>query len=240
MNETAAHLFFPGEDPIGKRLQVWWNHSPIVEIVGVVGDIRHSQLNTPPDPCLFMPNDQQPFPFTSLVVRTNGDPLTLTSSVRQQIRKVDADQGVAKVETMTELVATSIARPRIESFVLMAFGFIAMVLASIGLYGVIAYSVAQRSREIGIRLALGATARSIFSAVLVEGFRLTLLGLLVGLTGAFLLTRYLRSLLFETQPSDPLTLCIVAGLIATISLLACYWPAHRAMNVDPAVMLHEE
>lgn len=240
LNQTAARLFFPHEDPIGKRLRVWWNHSPTVQIVGVAGDIRHSQLNSPPDPCLFMPNDQQPFPFTSLVVRTSGDPLPLTAAIRQQIREIDADQGVAKVETMTELVADSIARPRVESFVLTAFGCIAIILACIGQYGVISYSVTQRSRDIGIRLALGATASRVFRSVLVEGLRLTVVGLLVGLGGVLLLVRYLRSLLFEIQPTDPPTLFSVFGLIVAISLLACYWPAQRATKVDPAVTLREE
>ncbi|MBV9743949.1 MAG: ABC transporter permease [Acidobacteriia bacterium] len=240
LNQTAARLFFPHEDPIGKRLTVWWNHSPTVQIVGVAGDIRHSQLNSPPDPCLFMPNDQQPFPFTSLVVRTSGDSLALTAAIRQEIREVDADQGVAKVETLTELVADSIARPRVQSFVLTAFGCIAIILASIGLYGVISYSVTQRSRDIGIRLALGATASRVCRSVLVEGLRLTAVGLLVGLGGVLLLVRYLRSLLFEIQPTDPPTLLSVFGLIVAVSLLACYWPAQRATKVDPAVTLREE
>jgi putative ABC transport system permease protein len=240
LNQTAAGLFFPHEDPIGKRLRVWWNHSPTVQIVGVAGDIRHSQLNSPPDPCLFMPNDQQPFPFTSLVVRTSGDPLALTGAIRQQIRDVDADQGVSKVETMTQLVSDSVARPRVESFVLTTFGFLAIILACIGLYGVISYSVTQRSRDIGIRLALGAATFSIFRSVLVEGLRLTVVGMLVGLAGVLLLMRYVRSLLFEIQPTDPLTLFSVFSLIIAVSLLACYWPAHRATTVDPAVTLREE
>ena len=240
LNQTAAQMFFPHEDPIGKRLKVWWNHSPAVEVVGVAGDIRHSQLNTPPDPCLFMPNDQQPFPFTSLVVRTSGDPVALTTAIRQCIREVDADQGVAKVETMTEIVADSIARPRVESLVLTAFGLIAIIVACMGLYGVIAYSVTQRSREIGIRLALGATASHVFRSVVADGLRLTTVGLSLGLAGVSFLVRYLRSLLFEVRPSDPLTLCSVVGLIAATSLLACYWPARRAIRIDPAVTLREE
>jgi putative ABC transport system permease protein len=153
---------------------------------------------------------------------------------------VDADQGVAKVETMTELIAGSIARPRIESFLLSVSGSIALLLACIGLYGVIAHSVEQRSREIGIRLALGATAPSVFRKVLFDGLRLTLLGLLVGLTGALMLTRYIRTLLFEIQSNDPITLRSVTIHMVVVSVLACYWPARRAMSVDPAAMLREE
>lgn len=240
LNQAAARVFFLHEDPIGKRLKVWWNNSPVVTIVGIARDIRHSQLTSAPDPCLFMPNDQAPFPFTALVVRTVGDPRALTAAIREQIRQVDADQGISKIETMTEMVAGSIARQRVETILLTAFGSVALLLACIGLYGVIAYSVAQRSREIGIRLALGASMLIVFRNVLAGGFRLTMLGLLIGLSGALVLTRYLRSLLFETQPGDPVTLVGVAALIAIVSLVACYWPAYRAMKVDPAAMLHEE
>ena len=241
LNQTAAHMLFPGEDPIGKQVKVWWaDPSPIVEIVGVARDIRHSQLNSPPDPCLFMPNDQQPFPFTSLVVRTVSNPLALASAIRQQIRQIDADQGVAKVATLTQMVAGSIARPRVEAFLLAIFGSTALALACIGLYGVVAYSVAQRFREIGLRMALGASAPSVFRTILADGFRLTLMGLLSGLASGFLLARYVRSLLFEIEPNDPMTLCAVTSIILVVSLIACCWPAYRATTVDPASMLREE
>ena len=240
LNQTAARMFFPHEDAIGKRLKVWWNNSPVVTVVGIARDIRHSQLTSAPDPCLFMPNDQAPFPFTALVVRTAGDPRALTSAIREQMRQVDADQGVSKVETMTEMVAGSIARQRIETVLLSTFGSVALLLACIGLYGVIAYSVARRSREIGIRLALGASTLVVFRNVLASGLRLTILGMAVGLSGALVLTRYLRSLLFEIQPGDPVTLVGVAALIAVLSVVASYWPAQRAMKVDPAAILHEE
>jgi ABC-type lipoprotein release transport system permease subunit len=240
LNQAAARLLFPDDDPIGKRVQVWWNRSPIVEIVGVATDIRHSQLNSAPEPCLFMPNDQQPFPFSSLVVRTVGDPTYLAAAVRRQIRQVDADQGIAKVETMQELVADSIARPRFESLLLSAFAFVALSLACVGTYGVVAYSATQRSRELGIRVALGASRLSVFQIILGDGFGMTMLGLLAGLGSALLLTQYLRSLLFEIQPDDPSTLAAVAGTLAGVGLLACYFPARRAMNVDPSITLREE
>lgn len=240
LNESAARIFFPREDPMGKRMKVWWNNSPVVTIVGIARDIRQSQLTTPPDPCLFMPNDQAPFPFTALVVRSAGDPRALIPAVREQIREVDSDQGISKINTMTEMVAGSIARQRVETILLSTFGSVALLLACVGVYGVIAYSVAQRSREIGIRLALGATLVVVFRNVIAGGFRLTMVGLLIGLSGALVLTRYLRSLLFEVQPSDPVTLVGVAGLIAVVSLVACYWPAHRATKMDPAAILHQE
>ena len=240
LNQAAARMLFPGENPIGKRVRVWWSQTSPVQIVGVAADIRHSQLNTPPDPCLFMPNDQQPFPFSSLVVRTVGDPAAVTAAIRQQIREVDADQGVAEVESMQQLVADSIARPRLETWLLSAFGFVALSLACLGIYGVIAYSVTQRAREIGIRVALGATRPLVFRMILAGGFRLTAFGLAAGLAGAALLTRFLRGLLFEIRPNDPVTLLVVIALLACVALLACYFPAARAVRVDPGVVLREE
>ena len=240
LNRTAARVLFPNEDAIGKHIRVWWNRSPVVEVVGVVGDIRHSQLNTAPDPCLFLPNDQQPFPFFSLVIRTLGDPGRLAGAVRQQVRAVDQDQGIAEIETMQQLVADSIARPRYEALLFAVFAAVALALSCIGIYGVIAYSVAQRSREIGVRVALGASRQAVFRMILGEGFALTFLGLLVGLCGALALTRFLGSLLFEIQPSDPITLSVAALTLTGVSLLACCFPAQRATGVDPAITLRDE
>lgn len=225
---------------MGKRVKVWWTDTPTVEVVGVVADIRHGGLSTPPDPCLFMPNDQQPFPFTALVVRTIGKPAGLVRAVREQVRMVDADQGISKIEEMQQMVSDSIARPRLEATVLTLFGVIALGLASIGLYGLIAFSVAQRAREIGIRVALGASRAGIFRMILGDGLRLTLIGGMAGLVAITGLTRFLRSLLFEIQPLDPMTLISVMCILIFVSLLACYVPALRATKADPAAVLREE
>jgi putative ABC transport system permease protein len=240
LNETAARMLSPGENPVGKRVKVWWTNTPVVEVVGVVADIRHSAVSTPPDPCLFMPNDQQPFPFTALVVRTVGKPAGLGQAIREQIHMVDADQGVSKIEEMQQMVSDSIARPRLEAVVLTVFGVIALGLASIGLYGLTAFSVAQRAREIGIRVALGASRASVFRMILGDGLRLTLIGGIVGLVAIIALTRFLRSLLFEIQPLDPVTLISVICVLISVSLLACYVPARRATKADPAAVLREE
>jgi putative ABC transport system permease protein len=240
LNQTAAGSLFPGEDAVGKRVRVWWNNAPPLEIVGVAADIRHSQLNTPPDPCLFMPNDQAPFPFSSLVIRAIGEPGNLAPAIREQIRQVDSDQGVAQIESMRQLVADSVARPRLETLLLSGFGFGALLLACIGTYGVIAYSVTQRAREIGIRVALGATRLSVFRMVVGEGIRLTGAGIVIGLAGTIMLGRFLRGLLFDIQPADPVTLLSVSVLLALVAVLACYFPAARAMWTDPAVILREE
>jgi putative ABC transport system permease protein len=135
LNQTAARMFFADQDPLGKRVSVSWNDAREVQIVGVVADIRHSQLHTRPDPCLFLPNAQQPFPFSSLVVRTTGDPLSLAAAVKEQVRQVDPDQGVSEVQTMEQLVADSVASPRLQTLLLSAFGFLALTLACIGIYG---------------------------------------------------------------------------------------------------------
>jgi putative ABC transport system permease protein len=240
LNQSAAHELFPGEEAVGKRVKVEWAKIDVVEVVGVVADIRHSGVSTAPDPCLFMPNDQQPFPYTSLVLRTVGDPGQLEKAMREQIRMVDADQGISKIEEMQQMVADSIARPRLEATVLSLFGVIALALASIGLYGLIAFSVVQRTREIGIRVALGAPRSGMFRMILGDGLHLTAVGTLVGLIGIFGLTHFLRSLLFEIQPLDPATLTCSVGILVIVSLCACYVPARRAMKADPAAVLREE
>jgi len=242
LNQSAAHMLFPNEDAVGKRLKVQWGRggNPIVEVVGVVADIRHDDVSTPPDPCLFMPNDQQPFPFTSLVVRTTGNPGSLENAIREQVRAVDSDQGITKMELLQQMVSDSIARPRLEAVVLTAFGVIALGLACIGLYGLIAFSVAQRIREIGIRVALGASKAGIFRMILGDGLRLTVVGVSLGLAGVVSATRFLRSLLFEINPLDPATLVSVIFALLTVSAIACYLPARRATNADPASVLREE
>jgi len=240
LNQSAARMLFPGEDAVGKRVKVEWTKNDVVEVVGVAADIRHSDVSTPPDPCLFMPNDQQPFPYTALVVRTVGDPAQLENVIREQIRMVDADQGISKIEELQQMVSDSIARPRLEATVLTLFGVIALGLASIGLYGLIAFSVAQRAREIGIRVALGASRAAVFRMILGDGLRLTLIGGIVGLVAIIGLTRFLRSLLFEIQPLDLVTLISVICILVSVSLLACYVPARRATKADPAAVLREE
>jgi putative ABC transport system permease protein len=242
LNQSAAQMLFPDEDAVGKRLRVQWGGggTPLVEVVGVAADIRHDGVSTPPDPCLFMPNDQQPFPFTSLVVRTTGNPANLENELREQIRAVDSDQGIATMEPLQQMVSDSIARPRLETVVLAAFGVIALGLACIGLYGLIAFSVAQRIREIGIRVALGASKAGIFRMILGDGLRLTVVGVLLGLAGVVSSTRFLRSLLYEVNPLDPATLVSVICILLVVSAAACYIPALRATNADPASILREE
>jgi putative ABC transport system permease protein len=240
LNQTAARMLFPGENAVGKRVEVQWSENDVVTVVGVVADIRHEAVNSSPDPCIFMPNEQQPFPFASLVVRTTGDPAVLEQAIREQLKVVDPDQGIAKIELMRQMVSDSIARPRLEAQVLSVFGVIALGLASLGLYGLIAFSVTQRYREIGIRVALGASKATVLRMILGDGLRLAVVGVLVGLVGFIGLIQFLRSLLFEVRPFDPATLISVSCTLLMVSLLATLMPAHRATRVEPAAILRDE
>jgi ABC-type antimicrobial peptide transport system permease subunit len=174
------------------------------------------------------------------VIRTSADPLAVASAVKHEIRNVDPDQGVLEVSKMSSVMADSIARPRLQAVLLGGFGALALILACVGLYGVIAYSVEQRRREMGVRLALGAERGSVLRLVLREGLSLTLVGLAVGLAGSLGVTRYLRTLLFEVQPADPLVFAFVAAVLIFTSAAACYVPARRATRVDPALALRDQ
>ena len=240
LNQTAARALFPGEDPIGKRIKFEWDQNYILQVVGVAAGTRDDSVSAPPDPGLFIPNDQLPYPFVSLVVRTSGDPAQLANAVRDQVRLVDSNQGISKIETMRQLVSDSIARPRLEAMVLTIFGVLALGLACLGLYGLIAFSAAQQAREIGLRVALGASRTRIFRMILGDGLRLTLIGAALGLAGVFALTRFLSSLLFQVQPLDPATLAAVILILLIVSLLAASTPAWRAIKADPASVLRQE
>lgn len=240
LNQSAARMLFDNEDPIGKHLNVAWGEKPEVEVVGVVADIRHGGLQYKPDPCLFLPNRQQPNLRVSLVIRSSGDPAVLAQLVRNQIREVDLDQGISDVMPMDTLISDSMARPRLQTVLLGLFGSIALILACVGIYGVIAYSVEQRTREIGVRVALGAEPRKILRFVFREGLSLTAIGIVLGSCAAFALTRYLSTLLYEVTPTDPTIFGGVIGVLTLVAMAACWFPARRATQVDPAVVLREE
>jgi len=238
INETLARRFFPGKDPIGKRLIAF--NSPR-EIVGVVGDARQGALNLPPSPEIYFPNAQRAFgQQVSLVVRTNADPASLGDAVRRAAQSVNPDAPVFRVRTMREVIAGSIAQERFNTILMTLFAVVAMLLAAIGLYGVMAYSVTQRTREIGIRVAFGARRADVLRLVIRQGLRLVALGLALGLMAALALTRLMKKLLFEVSATDPMTFAGVALLLALVALLACWIPARRAAKVDPMVALRCE
>ena len=239
INRALARAAYPGENPIGKRMRVSWGSDHEVEIVGIAADIHHNGQETPPDPCLFLPQDQNPSGVFSLVVRTNGEP-AVAAAVLAQIHRVNPSQGVWQIQKLGDLVAASTAKPELETSVISIFGFLALALACVGIYAVISYSVAQRVREIGIRLALGATPRSILGQVLREGVLLAAIGIAAGTLAAVALTRYLASLLYAVRPTDPLVYASVASILTAVALAGCYFPARRATRVDPALVLREE
>jgi putative ABC transport system permease protein len=238
INETLARRFFPEEDPIGKRLIAF--NSPR-EIAGVVGDARQGALNLPPSPEIYFPNTQRAFgQQVSLVVRTNVDPASLSDAVRRAAQSVNPDAPVFRVRTMREVMAGSMAQERFNTILMTLFAVVAMLLAAIGLYGVMAYNVTQRAREIGVRVALGAQSADVLRLVVGQGLRLVALGLALGLMTALALTRLMKKLLFEVSATDPAPYAGVALLLALVALLACWIPARRATKVDPMIALRCE
>ena len=240
LNRSAALALFGSENPLGKRLTVSWNNAGQVEIIGVVADIRHRNPQSKPQPCLFLPDKQLPFPLASLVIRTSTDPHLLIPSIKKKIREVDPDQGVASTETMEERIAAVGAQPRVQAWLLTAFSAIALALACIGIYGVISYTVSERTRELGVRIALGADRLRIFGQMLREVLMMAGTGVIVGLLAALALTRYLETLLFEVKPADPAVYASVAILMVVVAGAASYFPSWRATTVDPIVALRDE
>jgi len=203
INQAAARMLYGNENPLGKQLMVQWNGPPQAEIVGIAADSRFDSVQARPEACIFLPNSQRPSLFSGLVIRTAADPLTMIAAVREAIRGVDPEQGVMDTSTMEQRIADSVAQPRLQTTLLGAFGVLALMLACIGIYGVLSYAVSQRVREIGVRLALGATPGAILRQVLSGGLGLAALGLIIGLGSALILTRYMESLLYSVRPNDP-------------------------------------
>jgi putative ABC transport system permease protein len=240
INQAAARMLYPDEDPIGKQLMVDWTGPPQAQIVGVAADSRFEGMQVQPEPFIFLPNSQRPSLFCGLVIRTAGDPVTMTSAVREAIRSVDPQQGVLETSTMEQRITNSVAQPRLQTILLGCFGVLALVLACIGIYGVMAYAVSQRLREMGVRLALGATPGTVLGEILSGGLRLTGLGLFIGLGTALALTRYLEALLYSVRPTDPAVFAMAIATLLVVAVVACYVPARRAARVDPMVVLREE
>jgi putative ABC transport system permease protein len=241
INETLARRFFSQEDPTGKRLFLGFSTQVARRIVGVVGDVKHDTLTRDYAPAVYVPYYQVPWSGRmSLAVRSSAQPSAVLASVREQIRSVDRDLPVFSVMTMNQVLSNSVAQPRFSTLMLGVFAGVALLLAAVGIYGVISYSVSQRTHEMGIRMALGAQPRDIFRLVVGQGMVLTLIGVGVGLAASFALTRFLESLLFGVSATDPATFAGVSVLLAAVALLACYLPARRATRVDPLVALRYE
>jgi putative ABC transport system permease protein len=239
VNQTLVRRYWPNENPLGKQVHLL---SPDVtaSVIGVVGDVRHYSLDEPDLPQIYVAYAQQPHIFASLAVRTAGDPLSLANAVREAIWSVDKEQPVWKVRTLEWLLQRSLGPQRFLLQLLGTFSALALLLASVGIYGVLSYAVTQRTREIGIRAALGATGADILRLVLKQGVKLSLLGLSLGLLAALPLTRLMKGMLFGVNTTDPLTFAGIALLLALVALMACWIPARRATKVDPLVALRCE
>jgi putative ABC transport system permease protein len=243
INQTLAERYFPNENPIGKRFKVGGaerNRNPWMEIVGVVGDVKYTGLDAKPEPAYYLPLTQAAWRAVYLVVRASTNPLNLAPVLRQEIWALDKDLPVTKIATMEQLLAESIAQPRFRTLLLGIFAALALVLASVGIYGVISYTVTRRTHEIGIRLALGAQTSEILMLVIKQGMRLAIIGLTIGIAASLVLTRVMEKLLYEVSVTDKATFASVAGLLGLVALLACYVPARRAAKVDPMVALRYE
>ncbi|MGH9753691.1 MAG: ABC transporter permease [Blastocatellia bacterium] len=246
INEAMARRFWPNEDPIGKRLRTGVNpeQGNWQTIVGVVGNVRHMGLDIEPRPEIYLHTLTNPLFAPVVVLRAKSDPQSLVVPLRNVTRSIDSDVAIANINTMEKLVAASVAQRRFSMLLLVIFAAIALALSAVGVYGVINYSVAQRTNEIGVRMALGAGSRDVIGMVLKEGMLLALIGAGIGAVSAFALTRVmtgmLSSLLFSVRATDPVTFAGVAVLLGAVSLIACYIPARRAAKVDPMVALRTE
>ncbi|HXA66651.1 MAG TPA: ABC transporter permease [Bryobacteraceae bacterium] len=243
INRAMANRYWPGENPIGKQLGLGSVRFPVMTIVGMVADVKDLSLRQQPGPEMYIPYSQKTYVSLltmQVALRTKTDPAFMLESARQAIRSIDPGLPIAKVATMTALVDNSMAQPRFAMLVLGSFGALALVLACIGMYGVVSYSVAQRTREIGVRMALGAARRDVFRMVLGQGARLAGLGIVIGLVAALAVTRLMAGFLYGVEAADPLTFAGVSLLLVGIALLACYVPARRATRVDPMIALRYE
>jgi putative ABC transport system permease protein len=238
INETIAkrHFGSPAE-AIGKRLSIWRDEKFMREIVGVVGDTKTGSLTGEGGAQLYVPNAQARENFMGLVIRTAGDPAAFATTLRREVQALDKDQPIYNVRTMDDVVMNSLGTRRVSMQLFAVFAIAALLLAAIGIYGVMAYTVTQRTQEIGIRMALGAQRSDVLGLVVRQGMTLAAIGVVAGLAGAFSLTRVMASLLFNVRPDDPTTYLAISFLLIVVAFLACYLPARRAAKLDPMIAL---
>jgi putative ABC transport system permease protein len=240
INETLARQYFPNEDPIGKRINITNGPDTWREIIGIVGDIKQYGVDKATSNQSYEPFAQVPFSSLNVVIRTNGPATALLGAIRPTVYAVDKDQPIGTIRPLEEIMADSIARQRFAMTLLTVFSLVALVIAAVGIYGVMAYSVVQRTGEFGIRMALGAQQRDVLHLVLAQGGKLVGLGLIIGLTATLAASRAMRSMLFNTSAQDPLTLASITLLLGAVALVACLLPASRATKVNPIEALRSE
>jgi putative ABC transport system permease protein len=239
INESFARRFWPNENVLGKRF-AYSTSRILCEVVGVVKDSKFRVSDSDNRPEMYFPAPQRPRLSMSLLVRTTTAPTSLAATIQKEILNIDKDQAVTEVATLEQVVGETIEQPRLTMFLLGMFALVALTLAAIGIYGVMAYAVAQRTREIGIRMAIGAQTVDVLKLVVRNGMTLALLGVAIGLAGAFALTRLMASLLFEVPATDATTFAMVSVGLLAVALFACYIPARRATKVDPLEALRYE
>jgi putative ABC transport system permease protein len=240
VSALTAERFWPGQNPIGKRFQIGGEKSAYIEVSGVVGDVRGASLNSIPALTVYIPYWQRFYNEGSLAVKITANPASAASAIRTVIRQIDPEMPVPAFRTMEDIVAESVAQRRFQMSLVLLFAVAATLLASLGIYGVVSYSVAQRTNEMGIRLALGARPGSIAGLVLRQGLLPVAAGLAAGVAASLALGRILGSLLFGVSAWDPITIGLVVALLSAVALAATYLPAHRATHVDPVTALRYE
>jgi putative ABC transport system permease protein len=240
VNETFARRYWPNENPLGKRFRIGDNRNPFGTVIGVAGDVRSLSLEQEARPAFYVSHGHYSLPALTVVVRTSAQPEALTAALRAQVYALDHDLPVYNIRPMEQIVSNAAGQPRFQTLLMGLFGAVALLLAAIGIYGVMAYTVTQRMREIGMRMALGAQARDVRALVAGQGLKLALTGVALGLAAAFALTRLMKSLLYAVSPTDPLTFGVIALLLLSVALLACWIPARRATKVDPLIALRNE
>jgi len=237
VSETLARTMWPNESAVGKFIDYEWGKQEHVQIVGVAGDVHHEGVDKQPFMEIYRPLPQFVYSSMTLVVRTAGDPLAIAKPLRDAVRSIDRDQPVGQLETMDAVVGASLGTSRLSTMLFGLFGVVGLVLASVGIYGVMSYGVMQRTREFGVRMALGARPSDVRGMVVRQGATLTAIGILVGLVGALALTRLMRTLLFAVTPTDPVTYVGIALVLGAVALVASYLPARRATRIDPVIAL---
>lgn len=240
VNEAFVREHFSGENPLGKKLKLGWGGNAPKEIVGIVGDVRHRSLSDAARPEMYVPQSQWANAGVTLIVRSQGDPGALINPIKQRIRALDSEIPITSVKTLDTWRGEALAFPRFTAFLLGVFALLALTLTIVGLYGVISYSVMQRTAEIGIRMALGAQTGDVMKMVIAQGMKLVVAGTVIGSFGALALARLLQSQLYGVSPADPLTFGAIALLLAAVAFAACWFPARRAANVDPMIALRCE
>jgi predicted permease len=244
VSESLATRFWPNQDPLGKRIKLPWNpgreDEPWRTVVGVIRDVKHYGPDKPGATALYLPHAQYPVSFMTLVARTSADPDAMIATIKKTVQGLDPEQVPTEAVTMEAVMVNSIQTRRFPMFLLGGFAMLALVLAAVGIYGVMSYVVSQRTREIGIRMALGARTGNVLRLIVGNALWLVVLGILLGGAGAFGLTRLMKSLLFGVVPTDVSTFIAVCGCLIVVAVLACYLPARRATKINPLLALRNE